>query len=204
MRIFHLAVNIYDKYLCFCNFTSNHLQLLATASIFISCKYESVFTPKITWLLNSMEDSSTKKDFLEMELNILRALNFNLGFPAVNVFLSNFAEVLSLEKRNYYLASYYCELSLLTTSSYQFSASCLAAASIVLANVVLKCGNPWPQCIILFCNLELVDLEECIGFIDTLARAAPDFSPAEGARNKFGDWQFDSVSKLDQPENFER
>ena len=203
-EVLHLSVIIFDKYLCLCDITDNHLQLLASACIFISCKYENVYTPKVSWFINAMDKTATKKDLLEMESNILEAIDFKLGCPTINVFLSIFGELLSLEKKNQYLASYYSELSLLTTSSHKFSSLSLAASSIVLANIVLKETNPWPQHVGLVCNLDLVKLEECIKYIHALACAALEFTPTKGTRDKFGGWSFDSVSLLDQPDNLER
>ena len=202
--VLHLSVSILDKYLALRAITANLLQLIASASIFISCKYENVSIPNVSWFVNSMEESATKKDLLKMESKILEAIDFKLGCPTINVFLSIFGEVLSLEKKNRFLAAYYGELCLLTTSSHKFSSSSLAASSIVLANVVLKQTNPWPQNVVLLYNLDLLELEECIKFIHALACAAPDFSPTEGTRNKFGGWSLDSVSKLKQPDNLER
>lgn len=202
--VFHHSVHIFDKYLSCCDITTAHLHLLATASIFISCKYEEAYPPKIDWFVSLMDQTLTKKDLLEMESKILKALDFHLRFPTSNVFLSIFAEVISLKNKNHYLASYYCELSLLTTSSRQFSFSSLAASSIILANVVLKVNDPWPEQLFLFSDLELSELGECIKFINTLACAALDSSQTKGARDRFGDWRFESVSKIDQPKDLER
>ena len=59
--VLHLSVSILDKYLALRAITANLLQLLASACILISCKYENVSTPNVSWFVNSMEESATTK-----------------------------------------------------------------------------------------------------------------------------------------------
>ena len=55
-EVLHLSVSILDKYLALRAITANLLQLIASASIFISCKYENVSIPHVSWFVNSMEE----------------------------------------------------------------------------------------------------------------------------------------------------
>ena len=202
--VLHNSVNIFDRFLSVQDITTNNLQLAAAASTFIASKYEEIYPAKSRHFVFAMDGAGSKKDLLEMEMRILKEIDFSVGSPSANTFLSIFGSILCSDQKSVYLAMYYLELSLLTTASLQFSHSSLAAASIALARIVFDFVEPWPTYIIQFSNFAIEDLQECILFLSSLVFATVDFPQTDITKEKYGYWKFQSVSQLGQPKNLEK
>ena len=200
----HLAVQLFDRFLSLSTIKITDLQLAGTASFFIACKYEEVYPPKIGEMVYVMDGAGSKTDLINMELLILKTLDFYLGTPTKNVFLTHFGSLICTDQISFELASYYTELSLVTDSTLQFSSSVVAAASLALARFVLKIDDPWPKKIVIHSNLDLSDLYDCVFFLSSLAHEASNCPQTKSVRDKYGYWKYNSVSKLKPPETLER
>lgn len=60
--------------------------------MFIASKFEEMYSPDIHDFVFMSDKAYTKKDILEMELRILKALDFNLGRPLPLHFLRRYTK----------------------------------------------------------------------------------------------------------------
>ena len=196
----HIAVQLFDRFLSLSTIKVADLQLAATASFFIACKYEEKYPLKIEEMVYVMDGAGSKTDLIDMEVLILKTLDFHIGTPTKNNFLTHFGNLISTDQISFQLASYYTELSLVTDSTLQFSSSVVAAASLALSRFALEINDPWPEKLVLYSRLDLPDLHECLLFLSSLAREAKNYKQTQSVRDKYGYWKKNSVSTLKPPD----
>ena len=85
---FLLTVNIIDRYLSIKKINRKYLQLLGITSMFISCKYEEIYCPKINDFIYFTDYTYNKNEMLNMENDILNILNFDISFASTLTFLN--------------------------------------------------------------------------------------------------------------------
>jgi hypothetical protein len=96
----YLTVNILDRYLSLQSIHRKYLQLLGVCSMFISCKYEEIYFPKIKDFIYMTDNAYNKDEFIKMENDILKKLEFNLSFPTILNFLEIYREKLNMNENN--------------------------------------------------------------------------------------------------------
>ncbi|KAI1301574.1 Cyclin-A2 [Halotydeus destructor] len=129
-----LAVNLIDRFLTCMSITRQSFQLLGTAALFVSSKYEEIYPPEIRDFVYITDDSYTKYQVLSMEKLILKSLQFNVSVPTSHYFLQKFLSQLNLTEPVTHMAQYLVYLTLLDGSQFlKFWPSELALASIILA-----------------------------------------------------------------------
>lgn len=67
--------------------SKNKLQLVGVTSMLIASKYEEMYAPEVADFVYITDNAYNKKEILEMEKTILRALNFSFGKPLCLHFL---------------------------------------------------------------------------------------------------------------------
>jgi len=134
----HISVGIIDRFLQLRaeNVPRNQLQLLGITSLFIAAKYEERAAPELGDFVYITDNSCSKPQIRERELEIMKILGFSFGFPLSIHFLRRYSKVakLNIVSRNF--AKYLIELVL---TEYQFchlAPSKIAAASVAISLVV--------------------------------------------------------------------
>lgn len=89
----YLAVKLVDLYLGERQLSKEKLQLLGAAALFIACKFDERIPPFIDDFLYICDGAYTRKELIEMERSVFRAVNFNLGVPLSYRFLRRYARV---------------------------------------------------------------------------------------------------------------
>ena len=89
----YLAVKLVDLYLGERKLSKEKLQLLGAAAIFIACKFDERIPPYIDDFLYICDGAYTRKELIEMERSVFRAVNYNLGVPLSYRFLRRYARV---------------------------------------------------------------------------------------------------------------
>ena len=204
--VIHMTVVILDKFLSSNNIESKYLEVAGATCFFIASKYNDVYPPKIAELVFSMDGAATKNDLTEMEVLVLKSIDYQVRIPSANTFLCNLVRLLPqpLYNNSFELSSYYTEISLLTTSSLQFPYSTIAASSLVLSQIVLEVVDPWPENVVKMTNLQLSDMHDCILFISFFVSRAKEYPQTKGVREKYGYKRYNSVARLKQPDNLTR
>ena len=200
--VIHFTVALLDKFLSSHVIKTRSLQVAGAASFLIACKHDEQYPPKLSKLVYSIDGMTSKSDLLDMEVLLLKTCDYHLRLPTTYNFLSHLVNLLPKDfgHNSFSFSSYYIEISLLTTASFQFSYSLIAASSLVLARIILQIDDPWPKITVMKTNLDILDMYDCILFVSSLVSAAHEYSPTENVRRKYGHYKYNSVSKLRHPE----
>ncbi|CAF0974010.1 unnamed protein product [Adineta ricciae] len=91
---YHLAIAYVDQYLCnTTNLPKTKLQLLGITSLFIASKIEEIYPPRISEFAYVTDKAYDERDILDMELDIMNALNWHIN-PITSIsWLSTFLQI---------------------------------------------------------------------------------------------------------------
>jgi hypothetical protein len=108
-----ITMNLIDRYLAKREVGRSKLQLLGATCMFIAAKYEETYeVPEVNDLVNLCAKAFNKKDFLEMEATVLKALDFDLIVDSMYKFYEPFAKLQNLDNKSFSLGRLILELSL--------------------------------------------------------------------------------------------
>ena len=206
----NLAINLtaflIDKFLSKKVVVVNNLQLVAAACFSLACKYDANYPPKLFDIVYSMDGTRTQLDLSNMEVLVLNTIDFDLTSPTANTFLCNLVNLLPNDffHEMFNASSYYIELFLLTSPTIQFPYSLVAASSLVLSRILLDIDDFWPENMKMVTNLSLCDMYDCIVFVSSLVSAACKYDPTKTVREKYSHRRFNSVAKLEHPDDLLR
>jgi len=99
------------------------LQLVGVTAMFIASKYEELFPPEIQDFVYITDDTYQKYQILEMEKEMVRTLDFNLGKPLPTHFLRRFSKAAKASDVNHVLAKYLIELASVDYSTAHYKPS---------------------------------------------------------------------------------
>jgi cyclin-A len=86
----YTTVNYIDRYLSTWSVPRGRLQLLGVTSMLIASKYEEIYSPSVEEYVFMTDNTYTKKQVADMELEVLLKLKFQLTVVTPNTFLSVF------------------------------------------------------------------------------------------------------------------
>ncbi|KAK8658530.1 hypothetical protein V6N13_036733 [Hibiscus sabdariffa] len=170
----YLAVSYIDRFLSAHAVCRNKLQLLGVSCMLIASKYEEITPPHIDDFCYITDNSYTKEEVVEMEKDVLKLLDFEIGVPTTRNFLRIVMRA-AQEKCKYkelrleFLSCYLAELSLLVYRSLQFLPSVVASAAIFLSRFIIQPKeHPWSKSLQCYSGYRPIDLKECILSIHAL------------------------------------
>ena len=128
------TIQIIDLYLSKKVVPKIKLQLLGVASLLIACKENEIFYPRVEEYVNITNNAYTKKELLNMEMNILKTLNFEILLPTSEEFFNIISQAFNFNKIQHYLGEYFLDSALVDYEilRYKPSAIGLACAYIVM------------------------------------------------------------------------
>uniref|UniRef100_A0A8C6GR03 Cyclin N-terminal domain-containing protein n=1 Tax=Mus spicilegus TaxID=10103 RepID=A0A8C6GR03_MUSSI len=129
----YMTVSIIDQFMQNSCVPKKMLQLVGVTAMFIASKYEEMYPPEIA-----------KHQIRQMEMKILRVLNFSLGHPLPLPFLRRTSKVGEVDVKQHTLAKYLMELSMLDYDMVHFAPSQIAAGAFCLALKILDNGEWTP------------------------------------------------------------
>ena len=122
-----------DRYLEKKIVTKQNLQLVGVSAMLIACKYEEIWPPLIKDYIHMCDNAYNKEQIIEMEMSMLRALDFNVDFISSNCFLERFAQITKVDNTTHHLAQYMIEISMLDYTSIYIKPSYLSMSALYLA-----------------------------------------------------------------------
>nr|CAI5847765.1 unnamed protein product [Callosobruchus analis] len=135
----YLCISIVDRYLQTNTLVGkSSLQLVGTAALLIASKYEEMYLPSLSDFEYLCDGAFTSKQILQMEIDILKRLDFNLGYPPAIQFLKRYSKVMRSKADHYTMSKYFLELALLEHTLSSVKPSLLAAAACCLAKGVIE------------------------------------------------------------------
>ena len=117
------------------------LQLVGAASLFLASKVEEIMPPMCSDFAYITDSAYTEKQFKQMEIDILRVLNFDLFEPLSLHFLRRFSKAGDVDVLQHGLAKYILEVSLLEYPLVPVPKSKIAAAALFLSLHLLHEGE---------------------------------------------------------------
>ncbi|XP_076955102.1 G2/mitotic-specific cyclin C13-1-like [Bidens hawaiensis] len=200
----YLTVSYIDRFLSVNVLNRKRLQLLGVSSMLIASKYEEISPPHTEDFCYITDNTYTKQEVVRMEVDVLKALKFEMGNPTVKSFLGRIAVVaqedietpkLQLEFLGYYSA----ELSLLEYGCLKFLPSMVAASVIFLSRFTLKPrSRPWNSALEKLSGYKPSDLKECVQILHDL-QSGRRASNLVAVREKYKQHKFKCVSELSTP-----
>ena len=121
-----LTVWLIDKYLSLKKVKRNKLQLIGVTCMLIACKYEEIYSPEVFDFVYITENSYEKKDIINLELEILVLLEFNVTVPTSNSFYEIISSILCFSVQEFFLGKYLLEMFLLDYRSLKYKPSEIA------------------------------------------------------------------------------
>lgn len=157
----HLTVNVLDRYLQSNRIERTALQLIGSTAMLIASKYEDIHPPTTQELVFIMDHTYTLNEVLRMENRVLSTLNFNLTVVTPNRLLERYAKVLGFTEKEYFLAQFFIETSLLDYRLIKYSPAVLAGTAGVLVNKAFQKVVVWPNLMIEHTGLTESHLVQC-------------------------------------------
>ncbi|XP_018419735.1 PREDICTED: G2/mitotic-specific cyclin-B2 [Nanorana parkeri] len=137
----YMGIAIMDRFLQVQPVSRGKLQLVGVTSLFVASKYEEMYSPEVADFVYITDNAYTASQIREMEMLILRELNFDLGRPLPLHFLRRASKSCSADAEQHTLAKYFMELALVDYEMVHFHPSGVAAAALCLAQKVLGVGS---------------------------------------------------------------
>jgi len=139
----YLGVKLVDRYLQAVPKTGkDKLQLVGAAAMMIACKIEERHPPPVDDFQFICDDAYTHPEFVKMEMQICRALGFDIGTPIPYRFLRRFARVAGATMEVLTLSRFILETSLMEYEVVDSPPSQLAASCLALA-IKMKNAGEW-------------------------------------------------------------
>ncbi|KTF78598.1 hypothetical protein cypCar_00018783 [Cyprinus carpio] len=120
------------------------LQLVGVTAMFIASKYEEMYPPEIADFAFVTDRAYTTGQIRDMEMKILRVLNFSFGKPLPLQFLRRASKIGDVTAEHHTLAKYFLELTMVDYDMVHFPPSQVASAAYALTLRVFNCGDWTP------------------------------------------------------------
>ena len=194
----YLTIQIIDRYLSAKQIDRNQLQLLGVAALFIASKYEEIYPPEVADCTYITDHAYDAQDVLDMEMTILRELDWNISSPSAHHWLVRLARVARAPESAAHRAEYFAQRMLQEYAMLEYKPSLLAAAAAHLAFVADEgCDDGWPRACERLTGYTDVELYPCCKAISYhINRAAKDDAKRQlvACKKKFSRHDFSTVS----------
>jgi len=171
----YLTVNLIDRFLSKLQCARSQLQLLGVTALMIACKYEEIFHPKTSKLLDICANVYSKDNLLNMEICLLNALEYQVTAATPYFFLKRYLLICHADSRAKMSAFYLSELALLSYPMIKYKSSHLAAACVWLAMKLVAPEKLWDQCWARDVGFSSQELAPCLRELANLGILQKDF-----------------------------
>ncbi|XP_022346838.1 G2/mitotic-specific cyclin-B1-like isoform X1 [Enhydra lutris kenyoni] len=137
----YMTVSIIDWFMQNNCVPKKMLQLVGVTAMFIASKYEEMYPPETGDFAFVTDNTYAKHQIRQMEVKILRSLNFGLGRPLPLHFLQRASKIGEVDVEQHTLAKYLMELTMLDYDMVHFPPSQIAAGAFCLALKILDNGE---------------------------------------------------------------
>ncbi|XP_022059729.2 G2/mitotic-specific cyclin-B1 [Acanthochromis polyacanthus] len=137
----YMTVGIIDRFLQDHPVPKKQLQLVGVTAMFLASKYEEMYPPEISDFAYVTDKAYTTAQIRDMEMTILRVLNFKLGRPLPLQFLRRASKIYEVTAEQHTLAKYLLELTMVDYEMAHFPPSLMASAALALTLKVLDAGE---------------------------------------------------------------
>ncbi|XP_034931452.1 G2/mitotic-specific cyclin-2 isoform X3 [Populus alba] len=197
----YLTVNLIDRFLAVHPVVRKKLQLVGVTAMLLACKYEEVSVPVVEDLILISDKAYSRKEVLDMEKNMVNALQFNLSVPTPYVFMRRFLKASQCDRKQLELLAFFIiELCLVEYNMLKFPPSLLAAAAIYTAQCTLSGTKQWSKTNEWYTGYSEQQLTECSRLMVNFHRIAGT-GKLTGAHRKYSTSKFGNAAK-NEPAGF--
>ena len=151
------TVYIIDAYLSKKNIDKKFLQLLGVASLLISCKENEIIYPSLNKLIQLTDNAFTISELKNMEIKIMKTLNFDVLSPTAEEFFEINAEFFNFSDEHMCVGEYFLKCSLIGYNMLKYNQSTIAIAC---GYIIMKCFNlEGTDLILKNCNFDIKEKE---------------------------------------------
>ena len=129
------AVYIIDLYLSYKIIHRIKFQLLGVASLLIAVKENEIFYPRIDEFISITDNAYKKEELLNMELQVLKTLNFEILVPTAEEFYNILSKIFNFNNIQHHLGEYFLDSSLVDYNMLKYKSSTIG---ISCAYIVMK------------------------------------------------------------------
>ncbi|KAK9287079.1 hypothetical protein L1049_015489 [Liquidambar formosana] len=161
----YLAISYIDRFLSSHALGRSKLQLLGVSCMLVASKYEEISPPHVEDFCYVTDNTYTKEEVVNMERDVLKFLNFEMGTPTTKTFLRQVTLkiLLSPNLQFEFLGCYLAELSLLDYRCVRFLPSMVAASAIFLSRFTIQPNtHPWSLALQRYSGYRSFELKECV------------------------------------------
>merc|ERR1712243_525151 len=197
-----LTVDTIDRFLAIEGKTvyKSRLQLVGVAAMFLVCKIEEVYAPAVSDFVYITDNAYTEAEIRQMELQIIRALEFDLCQPISLNFLRRYSKAGDVDVLQHSLAKYTLEVCLLDYNLVSTSGSLLAAASLCLSLLLLdpalSVETVWNQTLSFYSGYTSEQVLEVVPKLATNMAKMHRSTKLQAVRNKYKSGKFMKVADL--------
>ena len=151
------TVFIIDAYLSKKNIDKKFLQLLGVASLLISCKENEIIYPSLKKLIQLTDNAFSISELKNMEIKIMKTLNFDILSPTAEEFFEINAEFFNFSDEHMCVGEYFLKCSLIGYNMLKYNQSTIAIAC---GYIIMKCFNlEGTDLILKNCNFDIKEKE---------------------------------------------
>ena len=151
------TVYIIDAYLSKKNIDKKFLQLLGVASLLISCKENEIIYPSLNKLIQLTDNAFTISELKNMEIKIMKTLNFDILSPTAEEFFEINAKFFNFSDEHMCVGEYFLKCSLIGYNMLKYNQSTIAIAC---GYIIMKCFNlEGADLILKNCNFDIKEKE---------------------------------------------
>ncbi|XP_071424146.1 G2/mitotic-specific cyclin-B2 [Pithys albifrons albifrons] len=133
----YMCVAVMDRFLQNYPVPRKKLQLVGVTAMLVASKYEEIVCPDVADFVYITDNAYTSHEIREMEIIILKELNFDLGRPLPVHFLRRASKAGEANAKQHTLAKYLMELTLVDYDMVHHRPSEIAAAALCLSQKIL-------------------------------------------------------------------
>ncbi|NWU09634.1 CCNB2 protein, partial [Cephalopterus ornatus] len=133
----YMCVALIDRFLQSHPVPRKRLQLVGVTAMLLASKYEEILCPDVADFVYITDNAYTSSEIREMEIIILKELNFDLGRPLPIHFLRRASKAGEADAKQHTLAKYLMELTLIDYDMVHHYPSEIAAAALCLSQKIL-------------------------------------------------------------------
>lgn len=164
----------------------------------IASKYEEIYVPDLEDFEYICDNTFSKRQILQMEKEILKRLDFNLGKPISIQFLRRYNKIAEAKLEHHLLGKYLLELALLEHDLSPIKPSIQAAAacclSIGILNDKMDLQNVWTPTLVHYTTYKYSDFRSVIADLAMLI-VKSEKSKNQASREKYASSRYLKISK---------
>ncbi|XP_075674452.1 cyclin-A3-4-like [Castanea sativa] len=200
----YLTISYIDRFLSSNVVSKSKIQLLGVSCMLNASQYEEISPPNVEDFCYITDNSYTKEEVMDMEREVQKILNFEMGIPTIKNFLRIYTRAAqencnSSNLQFELLGCYLAELSLLDYRCVRFLPSVVAASAIFLTRFTIQPEmHPWSLALQCYTGYRPFDLMECVLTLHDL-QINRKGSSLQAVREKYMQHKYKCVASLTSP-----